>query len=94
MGKYATRSGVQATKAVYADEGTGHTIDIFAKSEPGQRLIISGTGLSSLSGLDGLQTVGTVTIGNNLWRSSRDADVLLLGDSFANIFSLSLKANF
>ena len=46
MGKYATRSGVQATKAVYADEGTGHTIDIFAKSEPGQRLIISGTGVA------------------------------------------------
>lgn len=29
-----------------------------------------------------------VTIGDNLWRPSRDADVLLLGDSFANIFSL------
>ncbi len=30
-----------------------------------------------------------VTMGDNLWRPSRDADVLLLGDSFANIFSLA-----
>ncbi|HMJ07009.1 MAG TPA: hypothetical protein VK474_12185 [Chthoniobacterales bacterium] len=30
-----------------------------------------------------------VTIGNGLWRPSSDADVLLLGDSFANIFSLA-----
>ena len=29
-----------------------------------------------------------VTAGNGLWRPSPDADVLLLGDSFANIFSL------
>ena len=46
MGKYATRAGVQVSKAVYANEGTGHTIDIFAKSEPGQRLVISGTGIA------------------------------------------------
>ena len=46
MGKYATRAGVQVTKALYANEGTGHTIDVFAKSEPGQRLIISGTGIA------------------------------------------------
>ena len=46
MGKYATRAGVQVTKAVYTNEGTGHTIDIYAKSEPGQRLIISGSGVA------------------------------------------------
>jgi alginate O-acetyltransferase complex protein AlgJ len=33
-------------------------------------------------------TVQQVTTGDNLWRPSRDADVLLLGDSFSNIFSL------
>ena len=46
MGKLATRAGVQVTKAVYANDGTGHTIDVFAKSEAGQRLIISGTGVA------------------------------------------------
>jgi hypothetical protein len=46
MGKLATRAGVQVTKAVYANESTGHTIDLFAKSEAGQRLIISGTGIA------------------------------------------------
>jgi hypothetical protein len=46
MGKLATRAGVQVNKAVYANEGTGHTIDLFAKSEPGQKLIISGTGIA------------------------------------------------
>ena len=46
MGKLATRAGVQVTKAVYANEGTGHTIDLFAKSEPGQHLVISGTGIA------------------------------------------------
>jgi alginate O-acetyltransferase complex protein AlgJ len=33
-------------------------------------------------------TIQQVTSGNALWRPSRDADVLLLGDSFTNIFSL------
>jgi alginate O-acetyltransferase complex protein AlgJ len=33
-------------------------------------------------------TIRQVTAGDNFWRPSRDADVLLLGDSFANIFSL------
>jgi hypothetical protein len=46
QGKLATRAGVQVTKAVYANEGAGHTIDLFAKSEPGQRLMITGTGIS------------------------------------------------
>jgi PKD repeat protein len=46
MGKLATRAGVQVSKAVYADESNGHTIDLFAKSEPGQRLVISGTGIA------------------------------------------------
>jgi hypothetical protein len=45
-GKKATRAGVQVTKAVYADEATGHTLDLFAKSEPGQRLVVSGTGIA------------------------------------------------
>jgi len=30
-----------------------------------------------------------IAIGNELWRASKDGDILLLGDSFANIFSLS-----
>jgi hypothetical protein len=46
MGKLATRAGVQVSKAVYADEASGHTIDLFAKSEVGQHLIISGTGIA------------------------------------------------
>ncbi|MDQ6623385.1 MAG: hypothetical protein M3Y86_07870 [Verrucomicrobiota bacterium] len=33
-------------------------------------------------------TIHQVTRGDSLWRPSRDADVLLLGDSFSNIFSL------
>jgi hypothetical protein len=32
-------------------------------------------------------TIRQVVTGNALWRPSRDADVLLLGDSFSNIFS-------
>jgi alginate O-acetyltransferase complex protein AlgJ len=33
-------------------------------------------------------TIGQVTVGNALWRPSRGARVLLLGDSFTNIYSL------
>jgi alginate O-acetyltransferase complex protein AlgJ len=33
-------------------------------------------------------TIHQVPVGNGLWRPSTDASVLLLGDSFANIFSL------
>ncbi len=33
-------------------------------------------------------TIHQVTAGNALWRPSKNADVLLLGDSFSNIFSL------
>jgi hypothetical protein len=33
-------------------------------------------------------TIHQVTAGNGTWRASKDADVLLLGDSFSNIFSL------
>jgi hypothetical protein len=33
-------------------------------------------------------TIHEVTAGNALWRPSKNADVLLLGDSFSNIFSL------
>jgi alginate O-acetyltransferase complex protein AlgJ len=32
-------------------------------------------------------TIRQVVTGNGLWRPSKDADVLLLGDSFSNIFS-------
>src|SRR5258707_3006102 len=32
-------------------------------------------------------TIRQVVIGNALWRPSKEADVLLLGDSFSNIFS-------
>lgn len=34
-------------------------------------------------------TIHEVSVGETLWRSSKNADVLLLGDSFSNIFSLS-----
>jgi hypothetical protein len=33
-------------------------------------------------------TIHQVTAGNGVWRASKDADLLLLGDSFSNIFSL------
>ena len=33
-------------------------------------------------------TIRQIVSGNSLWRPSREADVLLLGDSFSNIFSL------
>jgi hypothetical protein len=46
QGKLATRMGVQATKAYYANAGTGHLMDIFAKSEPGQNIVVKGTGIS------------------------------------------------
>ena len=46
QGKIATRAGVQVTKAYYANSGTGHLMDMFAKSEPGQNIVITGTGVS------------------------------------------------
>jgi hypothetical protein len=48
QGKIATRMGVQVTNATYRDRGTGTAkyIDLFAKSEPNQRLVVSGTGVS------------------------------------------------
>ena len=45
QGKIATRMGVQATTAYYADAGAGHMMDLFAKSEPGQNLVVKGTGV-------------------------------------------------
>jgi hypothetical protein len=45
-GKKATHGGVQVTKAYYQDSGTGHMMDLFAFSTPGQNLIVSGTGVS------------------------------------------------
>ena len=47
MGKTATRAGVQVTKAVTTKDGAGNLIDVFAKSEPGQTLVISGTGVAA-----------------------------------------------
>jgi hypothetical protein len=46
QGKIAARAGVQVTKAVYQNKDTGHTIDLFAKSEPGQQMMVTGTGIS------------------------------------------------
>jgi hypothetical protein len=46
QGKIATRMGVQATTAYYANSGTGHLMDLFAKSEPGQNLVVKGTGIA------------------------------------------------
>jgi hypothetical protein len=46
QGKIATRAGVEVTKAYYSNSGTGHMIDLFAFSEPGQNLVISGTGIA------------------------------------------------
>ena len=45
QGKIATRAGVEVTKAYYANSGTGHMMDLFAFSEPGQNLIVSGSGI-------------------------------------------------
>jgi len=45
QGKLATRGGVQVTKAYYANSGSGHMMDLFAFSAPGQNLIVSGTGI-------------------------------------------------
>jgi hypothetical protein len=46
QGKLATRMGVQATRAYYANSGGGHMMDLFAKSEPGQNLVVKGTGVA------------------------------------------------
>jgi hypothetical protein len=46
QGKLATRAGVQVTKAYYSNFGNGHMMDLFAFSEPGQNLVISGTGVA------------------------------------------------
>jgi len=45
QGKLATRGGVQVKRAYYANSGTGHMMDLFAFSAPGQNLIVSGTGI-------------------------------------------------
>lgn len=45
QGKIATRAGVEVSKAYYSNSGTGHMIDLFAFSEPGQNLVVSGTGI-------------------------------------------------
>ena len=45
QGKLATRAGVQVTRAYYANSGTGHMMDLFAMSEPGQNLVVSGAGI-------------------------------------------------
>ncbi len=45
-GKIATHGGVQVTKAYYETSGTGHLMDLFAYSTPGQNLVVSGTGVS------------------------------------------------
>ena len=46
QGKRATRAGVQVSKAYYAESGSGHLMDLFAVSEPGQTLMVTGTGVS------------------------------------------------
>jgi hypothetical protein len=46
QGKLATRMGVQATTAYYTESGAGHLMDLFAKSEPGQNIVVKGTGVS------------------------------------------------
>ena len=45
QGKVATRAGVQVTRAYYANAGSGHMMDLFAFSEAGQNLVVSGSGL-------------------------------------------------
>lgn len=48
QGKLATRAGIQVTQASYRETGTAGDkyIDVFAKSEAGQTLLVSGTGVS------------------------------------------------
>ena len=57
QGKIATRGGVQVTRAYYANSGTGHMMDLFAYSSPGQNLVVSGTGVSQTKMREG--TAGT-----------------------------------
>ena len=47
MGKNATRAGVQVMKTVTTKDGTGNYLDVFAKSDPGQKLVISGSGVAA-----------------------------------------------
>ena len=51
-GKIATHAGVQVTKAYYQESGTGHMMDLFAYSTPGQNLVVSGTGVSDTKMLE------------------------------------------
>jgi hypothetical protein len=46
QGKIATRAGVQVSRAYYAKADAGHLMDLFAFSEPGQNLVVTGTGIS------------------------------------------------
>ena len=36
---------MEVTKAYYSNSGTGHMMDLFAFSEPGQNLVVSGSGI-------------------------------------------------
>jgi hypothetical protein len=58
QGKIATRMGVQATTAYYANSGTGHLMDLFAKSEPGQNLVVKGTGIAQTKMREDLKQPG------------------------------------
>lgn len=45
QGKIATRMGVQVKAAHYSTSGAGQLLDVFADSETGQQLVVSGSGV-------------------------------------------------
>jgi len=58
--------------------------EITGRGDVARMLRLSGDDLYSTQKI----TIRQITNGSSLWRPSRDSDVLVLGDSFANIFSL------
>lgn len=70
QGRRATRAGVDVPRAVYSrDAGGAVTLDVFARSEPGQNLVLSGPGLATTALQGGAQ-------GNYFLRIAGDATTL------------------
>lgn len=56
QGRLATRAGVDVPRAVYSRDAAGAvTLDVFARSEPGQNLVLSGPGLADTALQGGAQ---------------------------------------
>lgn len=70
QGKLATRAGVDVPRAVYSRDAAGSvTLDVFARSEPGQNLVLSGPGVADTALQGGAQ-------GNYFLRIPGDASTL------------------